>query len=112
MNEPAPAITRRRFLATTGAVGTAAWLGRAHAADPRPPEQKDRLPLIDCHLHINHMARSLADTINHMDATGTDQAFILPLETGEGGVLLKPDTVLEAYRQYPERIIPFCQCDV
>jgi predicted TIM-barrel fold metal-dependent hydrolase len=112
MNEPGTTITRRRFLASTGALGITAWLDPVQAAQPQHPQPGKRLPLLDCHLHINHSARSLADTIQHMDATGTDKAIILPLETGEGGVLLKPDTVLEAYRQYPERIIPFCQCDV
>jgi hypothetical protein len=112
MNEPETTITRRRFLATTGAVGTAVALGRARAAQPEPKAPDKPPPLIDCHLHINHAQRSVADTIKHMDATGTAKAFILPLETGEGGVLLKSDTVLEAYRQHRDRIIPFCQCDV
>lgn len=113
MNEqPRIPVTRRGFLTTTGALGLAAWLGQDLAAAPQAKSGSERPALIDCHLHINHSDRSLADTIKHMDATGTAKAFILPLETGEGGVLLKPDTVLEAYRKYPERIIPFCQCDV
>lgn len=37
---------------------------------------------------------------------------MLPLETGEGGVLLRAETVLHAFHQYPDRIIPFCQTDV
>lgn len=69
-------------------------------------------PLIDCHLHINHFDRTIEDTIAHMDATGTEKAFILPLETGEGGVLLRSETVLHAFHQYPDRIIPFCQTDI
>ncbi len=112
MNEPRTTISRRRFLARSSALSTAACLGLAQVAESAPRAPSQRLALIDCHLHINHSNRSLADTIKHMDATGSDKAFILPLETGEGGVLLKPDTVLEASRQYPERIIPFCQCDV
>lgn len=90
-------------MAAAGAVG---W--RTEAADA----DRGGSPLLDCHLHINHLGRSLADTLKHMDATGTRRAFILPLETGEGGVLLRPDAVLEAFRQYPDRIIPFCQCDI
>jgi len=80
-----------------------------------PPVNGTELPkrtLIDCHLHINHFDRSIEDTIRHMDATGTSKAFVLPLETGEGGVLLRPETVLHAWQLYPERIIPFCQTDV
>ncbi|MEW4488366.1 hypothetical protein AB1L42_09815 [Thalassoglobus sp. JC818] len=67
---------------------------------------------VDCHLHINHFDRTIEQTIQHMDATGTAKAFVLPLETGEGGVLLRSETVLHAYHLYPERIIPFCQTDI
>jgi len=109
MNARTTGISRRRFLAITGSIGGAAWLG---ASPARALGRDEPLSIIDCHLHINHRNRSLEDTIKHMDATGTNQAFILPLETGEGGVLLKSDAVLEAHRQYPDRIIPFCQCDV
>jgi predicted TIM-barrel fold metal-dependent hydrolase len=63
-------------------------------------------------LHINHFDRSIEDTIKHMDATGTLQAFVLPLETGEGGVTLRSETVLHAYYQYKDRVIPFCQTDI
>lgn len=69
-------------------------------------------PLIDCHQHINHFERSIDDTIRHMDATGAEKAFILPLETGEGGVTLRSETVLHAFHNYRDRIIPFCQTDV
>ncbi len=86
---------------------------RTARADDQPAEkQTDGPQLIDCHLHINHYDRSIDDTIRHMDATGTTQAFILPLETGEGGVTLKSETVLHAFHQYPDRIIPFCQTDI
>jgi predicted TIM-barrel fold metal-dependent hydrolase len=47
-----------------------------------------------------------------MDATGTARAFILPLETGEGGVTLPTETVLHAWQLHKDRIIPFCQTDV
>ena len=109
MNARTARVSRRRFLSIAGSIGGAACLGafRSPALGQAKP-----LPIIDCHLHINHRNRSLEDTIRHMDVTGTDQAFILPLETGEGEVLLKSDTVLEAHRHYPDRIIPFCQCDV
>jgi hypothetical protein len=76
-------------------------------------QQKEEPPkLLDCHLHINHKRRSIEDTIKHMDATGTARAFILPLETGEGGVLLRTETVLHAFHQYADRLIPFCQTDI
>ncbi len=102
-------ISRRQFLISAGVV---CCTRSAKALEPEQGTQSKRQGLIDCHLHINHRDRSIADTIKHMDATGTDKAFILPLETGEGGVLLTSDTVLEALSKYPNRIIAFCQCDV
>ena len=85
----------------------------AFAADEKQADTPRELPKrIDCHLHINHFNRSIDDTIKHMDATGTGRAFILPLETGEGGVTLRSETVLHAFHKYPDRIIPFCQTDI
>ncbi len=105
MNDSRP-IPRRRFLAVSGAMCCAAAVAQAN------DEQNQRPKLVDCHLHINHERRSIEDTIKHMDATATDKAFILPLETGEGGVLLRSETVLHALHQYPDRVIPFCQTDI
>ena len=72
-------ILRRRFLATTGATCCAA----AFAPDTAGAETKsagvEKFKLIDCHFHINHMRRSVEDTIKHIEVTGTDKAFILPL---------------------------------
>ncbi len=121
MSNQRPNLTRRNFLSATatGAAGLLAMnnAGPAAADDPgddaketadNPADRK----LIDCHLHINHYDRTIEDTIVHMDATGTGKAFILPLETGEGGVTLRTETVLHAYHRYPDRIIPFCQTDI
>ena len=99
--------SRRQFLAATGAAALCARSGFAGGRF-----NGEGFKLIDCHLHINHKRRSVEDTIKHITATGTDKAFILPLETGEGGVLLKSATVLEAKEKYPDKIIPFCQSDV
>ena len=108
---------RRQFLksaaCSVAAISTCGDLGaKTVVAQDSTNEQKKRPELIDCHLHINHFNRSVDDTISHMDATGTSKAFVLPLETGEGGVLLTADTVLAAYSEHKDRIIPFCQCNV
>lgn len=115
-------VSRRRFLAAGGAVyGTALLASSAATAGDEPQARSGesaatsadgRPKLLDCHLHINHFNRSVEDTIAHMDATGTDKAFVLPLETGEGGVTLTTETVLHAWQKYEDRIIPFCQSDV
>jgi predicted TIM-barrel fold metal-dependent hydrolase len=100
--------SRRQFLASAGALCCAAV---TRASDPQ--QQEPQPPkLLDCHLHINHKRRSIDDTIKHMDATGTTKAFILPLETGEGGVVLRTETVLHAFHEYPDRLFPFCQTDI
>ncbi len=115
-----PAPSRRQFLGTAAAgIAWASTAGRGWSQDRSLPAAdadghgtRNAIPLVDCHLHINHFDRSIEETIAHMDATGTEKAFILPLETGEGGVLLRSETVLHAFHQYPERIIPFCQTDI
>jgi predicted TIM-barrel fold metal-dependent hydrolase len=109
-------ISRRTFLSAAAAAGARVLaMGdsvsrQAAAAEEQGNEARPKL--IDCHLHINHFNRTLEDTIRHMDATGTDKAFILPLETGEGGVVLHSETVLHAFHTYQDRVIPFCQSDI
>lgn len=104
-----PKPTRRQFLGAVSATcAAAAWSGKT-LSDAAATEE---IPLIDCHLHINHFDRTVEDTIQHMDATGTSKAFVLPLETGEGGVLLRSETVLHAFHAYKDRVIPFCQTDI
>lgn len=105
-------VSRRDFLAATAASCTAAGLPATVAASAQRLKEPENLKLIDCHLHFNHKKRSIAETIEHMNATGTERAFILPLETGEGGVLLKSQTVIDSLAKYPGRIIPFCQSDI
>jgi len=118
------ALSRRHFLQGAFAASYGTLLGGDHLAgqeaeavspETRPESSFDagaRIKRIDCHLHINHFGRSIESTIAHMDATGVDQAFMLPLETGEGGVTLRAETVLHAWHEYPDRIIPFCQTDI
>jgi predicted TIM-barrel fold metal-dependent hydrolase len=114
---PRPSQLSRRGFLWAGACAAGAFATQRGAADDaRPAAAKAEPPgnggIVDCHLHINHFDRSIEDTIRHMDATGTQRAFILPLETGEGGVTLRSETVLHAFHLYPDRVIPFCQTDV
>lgn len=103
-------LSRRGFLLATGAACCSAAFENSEAVEAvRDASQYKKL---DCHLHISHKGRSIEATIKHMDATGTAKAFILPLETGEGGVLLRTETVLHAFHKYPDRLIPFCQTDI
>ena len=115
-NMGSTSVSRRSFLATAAAAGAgvlATGSGVSSGADAaEEPSGEGRPKLVDCHLHINHFNRTVEDTIRHMDETGTDKAFILPLETGEGGVVLHSETVLHAFHTYKDRVIPFCQTDI
>lgn len=103
-------LSRRAFLSVTGAACySAAFQSNVAKAATKDKKQYKKL---DCHLHINHKGRSIEDTVKHMDATGTEKAFILPLETGEGGVTLRTETVLHSFHKYKDRLIPFCQTDI
>ena len=102
---------RRTFLATSAAMCSLASVA-AQTQQTEAPAEAAREKILDSHLHINHFERTIEDTIKHMDATGTDKAFILPLETGEGRVTLRTETVLHTYYQHPDRVIPFCQTDI
>lgn len=106
--------SRRSFLASCSALAAGSMGLPICADDTQAALQSASVPhaIVDCHLHIKHYERSLEDTIRHMDATGTQKAFILPLETGEGGLVLRTETVLHAFHEYRDRIIPFCQTDV
>ena len=110
-NNALESVQRRQFLRIAG---SAALTGIASQLLPDKSfaQEETQTRLIDCHLHINHFDRSIEDTIAHLDATGTTKAFVLPLETGEGGVLLRSETVLHAYHLHPDRIVPFCQTDI
>ncbi|MCH9652469.1 MAG: amidohydrolase [Planctomycetes bacterium] len=107
-------LSRRGFLLATGtACCSGAFTSSVSKGDTKgDTKNKKQFKKIDCHLHINHKGRSIEDTIKHMDATGTEKAFILPLETGEGGVVLRTETVLHAFHKHKDRLIPFCQTDI
>ena len=81
-------LSRRELLGAASFCLTSHLAATATASDEKKPEAAC-VPLLDCHLHISHYKRSIEDTIRHMDATGTNRAFILPLETGEGGLVLR-----------------------
>ena len=116
-----PSFTLREFLKITGTVSAVAWFGIKPAATEEPSASKgsaDNKPtakarrIIDCHLHIKHCGRDLPATISHIEGLGCEKAVLLPLEDIASGLFLTTDEVLEAHRQYPQRVIPFCQVDL
>ncbi len=68
--------------------------------------------MIDAHLHIGHLGRSIENTIGHIDGIGAEKAVFLPIETADREYEWLTETVAQAHEQYPDRVIPFCHVDV
>ena len=68
--------------------------------------------MIDAHLHIGHLGRSIENTIRHIDGIGAEKAVFLPIETADREYEWLTETVAQAYESYPDRVIPFCHVDV
>ena len=99
-------INRRQFFLTSAVVLGSRGTGAAGEPIAEPSG------IIDFHLHINHMKRDLTKTIAHVEGLGCEKAVFLPIEDIASGLFLTTDEVLDAHRQYPQRVIPFCQVDL
>jgi predicted TIM-barrel fold metal-dependent hydrolase len=105
---------RRTFLAasaaaTVGWATPAVWGENLDAA-------KGRIPYIDMHTHLGgfyHGYELTADLlVRFMDVHGVERACVLPLISPEAAPIPQPvSTALDAYREFPDRIIPFCAVD-
>ncbi len=74
--------------------------------------------MIDIHTHLGRVLREdipvkVEELIENMDRWGVEKAVILPLDaTPEGNTFwFTTEQVLEVYKRYPDRIIPFCNLD-
>ncbi|HOK30181.1 MAG TPA: amidohydrolase, partial [bacterium] len=74
--------------------------------------------IIDIHTHLGRVTRedipvTVEELIENMDKWGVEKAVVLPLDaTPEGSTFwFTTEQVLEVYRRYPDRIIPFCKLD-
>lgn len=98
-------MLRRQFLATCGA---ATFVGTAPAAE--------KIRYIDIHTHLGAFYHGLELTadllVKFMDRFGVERACVLPLISPESAPIVQPvTTALEAYRRFPDRLIPFCSLD-
>ncbi len=105
--------TRRQFLASSFAATAGACAAGRLTADDGP---RTRIDYIDIHTHLGafHAGRDLtADLlVRFMDAYRVERACVLPLISPEAAPIPQPvSTALEAYREFPDRIIPFCAVD-
>ncbi len=76
--------------------------------------------MIDFHVHLcdlhfprpNRSALSLEQLIDTMNRLDIDMSVLLPLDSPEAsGTYFSTFEALEAWRKYPERLIPFCCVD-
>jgi len=74
--------------------------------------------MIDIHTHLGRILRedvpvTAEELIENMDKWGVEKAVVLPLDaTPEGSTFwFTTEQVIDVYRKYPKRIIPFCKLD-
>jgi predicted TIM-barrel fold metal-dependent hydrolase len=75
--------------------------------------------MIDIHMHVGRWglkrepAVDAAELIRRMDEFGIDKAVLLPVGVSPESFMLDSGNreVLDAYRAYPGRFIPFCNLD-
>jgi len=74
--------------------------------------------MIDFHTHIGRAGKRRTDSLEpvelvlKMDKRGIDKSVVLPLhDSPSGWYYSTTETVLAAYNQFPNRIIPFAQID-
>jgi len=107
--------SRRQILSTSACAGAACvmtGLGRLHA-DDKPPR---KIKYIDVHTHLGaffHGRELTAELlVRFMDAHQIEKSCVLPLISPEAAPIPQPTaTALEAYRRFPDRLIPFCVID-
>lgn len=105
---------RRAFLAASAAAA-AAWAVPELRGDDGGPG-RERIRYIDMHTHLgsfHHGYELTADLlVRFMDVHGVERACVLPLISPEAAPIPQPvSTALDAYREFPDRIIPFCAVD-
>jgi uncharacterized protein len=74
--------------------------------------------VIDFHTHLGRIVRedtalTIEDLLKNMEKWGIDKSVVLPLDaTPEGTISFFTTTqVLEVFKKYPNKIIPFCKLD-
>ena len=105
---------RRKFLRTALLSGAACALkmSGSFAAD-KPPR---KIKYIDIHTHLGsfYFGQELTAEllVRFMDQHDVEKACVLPLISPESAPITQPvTTAIAAYRQFPERLIPFASLD-
>jgi predicted TIM-barrel fold metal-dependent hydrolase len=110
-----PTSSRRQFLATSAACGTAV-LASARSVRGNAPSSEPRFKYIDIHTHVGtfYWGHELTadELVRMMDEHDVERAVVLPLVSPEAAPY--PQTTLDAiaaHRAHPDRLIPFCALD-
>ncbi|MCH9656808.1 MAG: amidohydrolase [Planctomycetes bacterium] len=106
-------IPRRSFL-KTGVAFTAGAISAWPSTSSAKTENK--IKYIDIHTHLGafyHGQELTADLlIRFMDEHDVEKSCVLPLISPEAAPVPQPvSTAIDAYKKYPDRIIPFCVVD-
>ena len=105
---------RRQFLSVAVASG-AAWTLQGFHAFSRE-ERRRKFKYIDIHTHLGafYFGRELTAEflVRFMDQHDVEKACVLPLISPESAPITQPvSTAIAAYKEFPERIIPFASLD-
>lgn len=107
--------SRRSFLSTTVVAGLAGCTISPYliASDAK---SKRKIKYIDIHTHLGafYYGRELTAEllVRFMDQHDVEKACVLPLVSPESAPIPQPVTnALMAYKEFPDRIIPFCVVD-
>ena len=104
---------RRQFLFAAAASG-AAWAMRDTPLFSRERIAR-KIKYIDIHTHLGafYFGQELTAEllVRFMDQHDIEKACVLPLISPESAPITQPVTAIAAYRQFPERLIPFASLD-
>src|SRR5262245_45968688 len=111
---PPKDLTRRRFVAATLATSSARLKRAQPVRVDRPPPRN--LKYIDIHTHLGtfYWGKPLSadELVRMMDRHGVELACVLPLVSPESSPYPQTtEAALAAYREFPDRLIPFCCLD-
>lgn len=104
---------RRQFLSAALASSAACLLNDSRLAADKPAR---KIKYIDIHTHLGafYFGQELTAEllVRFMDQHDVEKACVLPLISPESAPITQPvTTAIAAYRQFPERLIPFASLD-
>lgn len=112
-------FSRRKFV-TTSIAASAVGLGLSKFSEAVFSEstegKRSKIKYIDIHTHLGtfYYGQPLTATelVRFMDAHDVERAVVLPLVSPEAGPYPQTsENAIAAYRQHPDRLIPFCCVD-